>query len=123
MSTMTRRTMSGADAMWLHADRPNHLMVIDGIMWTEEPLDHDRFRATIQERLVDVYPVFSQRPVEPTRPWDMPALGGRPGLLAVPPPAPRPAAQARRRQAAAGLPPEAGEPSVRPQPTRCGRPG
>ena len=73
MSTMTRRTMSGADAMWLHADRPNHLMVIDGIMWTEQPLDHDLFRTTIQERLVDVYPVFSQRPVEPTRPWDMPA--------------------------------------------------
>ena len=65
--------MSGADAMWLHADRPNHLMVIDGIMWTEQPLDRARFRTTVQERLVDVYPVFHQRPVEPTRPWDMPA--------------------------------------------------
>lgn len=73
MTTATRRTMSGADAMWLHADRPNHLMVIDGIMWTEQPLDWSRFRTTIQERLVDVYPVFHQRPVEPTRPWDMPA--------------------------------------------------
>ena len=39
MTTGTRRTMGGADAMWLHADRPNHLMVIDGIMWTEQPLD------------------------------------------------------------------------------------
>lgn len=73
MSTTTHRTMSGADAMWLHADRPNHLMVIDGIMWTEQPLDWDRFRATIQERLVDVFPVFHQRPVEPTHLWDMPA--------------------------------------------------
>jgi diacylglycerol O-acyltransferase / wax synthase len=73
VSTGTRRTMSGADAMWLHADRPNHLMVIDGIMWTEQPLDPDAFRATVAERLVDVYPVFHQRPVEPTRPWDMPA--------------------------------------------------
>lgn len=73
MSTGTRRTMGGADAMWLHADRPNHLMVIDGIMWTEEPLDWNRFRTVVQERLVDTYPVFHQRPVEPTRPWDLPA--------------------------------------------------
>lgn len=69
----TRRPMSGADALWLHADRPNHLMVIDGIMWTDEPLDWDRLRATVQERLVDVYPVFHQRPVDPAHPWDLPA--------------------------------------------------
>lgn len=80
MSTETRRTMGGADAMWLHADRPNHLMVIDGIMWTEQPVDWDRFRRTIQERLVDVYPVFHQRPVEPTRPWDLPAWEDDPGF-------------------------------------------
>jgi diacylglycerol O-acyltransferase / wax synthase len=66
------RTMGGADAMWLHADRPNHLMVIDGIMWTEQRLDWDRMRTTVQERLVDLYPVFRQRPVEATRPWDLP---------------------------------------------------
>ncbi|KRF36690.1 wax ester/triacylglycerol synthase family O-acyltransferase [Nocardioides sp. Soil805] len=73
MTTATRRTMGGADAMWLHADRPNHLMVIDGIMWTTQPLDWDRMRETVQERLVDRYPVFRQRPVEATRPWDLPA--------------------------------------------------
>jgi WS/DGAT/MGAT family acyltransferase len=73
--------MSGADAMWLHADRPNHLMVIDGIMWTEHPLDWSRLKATIQERLIDVYPVFHQRPVEPTRPWDMPAWEDDPDFV------------------------------------------
>ncbi|MGZ5399497.1 MAG: wax ester/triacylglycerol synthase family O-acyltransferase [Nocardioides sp.] len=72
MTDTTRRTMAGADAMWLHADRPNHLMVIDGIMWTDQPLDWDRLRSIIQERLIDTYPVFSQRPVEPVRPWDLP---------------------------------------------------
>lgn len=72
MTTGTRRTMGGADAMWLHADRPNHLMVIDGIMWTEQPLDWARLKDTIQERLVDTYPVFHQRPVDPARPWDLP---------------------------------------------------
>lgn len=72
MSTGTRRTMGGADAMWLHADRPNHLMVIDGVMWTEQPLDWARLRQTIQERLVDVYPVFHQRPTAPAHPWALP---------------------------------------------------
>ena len=71
--TTTIRTMGGADAMWLHADRPNHLMVIDGIMWTDEPLDFERLRRTVQERLVDIYPVFHQRAIEPTLPWDLPA--------------------------------------------------
>jgi WS/DGAT/MGAT family acyltransferase len=69
----SRRIMSGADAMWLHADRPNHLMVIDGVMWTAERLDRAAFRRVVQERLVDVFPVFHQRPVEPARPWGMPA--------------------------------------------------
>ena len=72
MDAGTRRTMGGADAMWLHADRPNHLMVIDSMMWTAERLDWARLRRTIQERLVDVYPVFHQRPAEPTHPWDLP---------------------------------------------------
>lgn len=73
MTGQGRRGMSGADALWLSADRPNHLMVIDGLMWTDEPLDADRLAGTIQERLVDQYPVFRQRPVDPTWPWELPA--------------------------------------------------
>jgi diacylglycerol O-acyltransferase / wax synthase len=69
----SRRTMSGADAMWLHADRPTHLMVIDALMWTDEPLDWDRVRDVLQERMVDRYPVFRQRAVDPTWPWELPA--------------------------------------------------
>lgn len=68
----TTRGMSGADAMWLHADRSNHLMIIDGVMWTEEPLDWDRVTRVIQERLIDEFPVFSQRAVEPSWPWGLP---------------------------------------------------
>ncbi|WP_052112476.1 wax ester/triacylglycerol synthase family O-acyltransferase [Knoellia aerolata] len=73
MTTPTRRTMGAADAMWLHTDRPNHLMVIDGIMWTEQRLDWSQLRATLQERLVDTYPVFGQRPVDPVHPWELPS--------------------------------------------------
>lgn len=67
-----RRPMSGADAMWLHADRPNHLMVIDAVMWTDEPLDWDRVAQVWQERVVDEFPVFRQRPVDPRWPWELP---------------------------------------------------
>jgi WS/DGAT/MGAT family acyltransferase len=57
--------------MWLHMDRPNNLMVIDGVMWFDAPIDRDRLRAIVQRRLVDRYPVFSQRPVPATTPFGM----------------------------------------------------
>lgn len=81
MTAGTRRTMGGADAMWLHADRPNHLMVIDGIMWTEQPLDWTRLRHTVQERLVDAYPVFHQRPVEAAHLWELPGWEDDPDFV------------------------------------------
>lgn len=72
MSQVARRSMSGADAMWLYADRPNHLMVIDGMMWTDEPLDWDLVEEVLSERLVGRFPVFSQRAVDPAWPWELP---------------------------------------------------
>ena len=54
--------------MWLNMDRPNNLMVIDGVMWFEAPIDRGRLRAVLQRRLVERYPVFSQRPVSASRP-------------------------------------------------------
>ena len=54
--------------MWLNMDRPNNLMVIDGVMWFDAPIDRDRLLAILQRRLVDRYPVFSQRPVPASRP-------------------------------------------------------
>lgn len=73
MSEESRRQMSGADAMWLGADRDSHLMVIDAIMWTEEPLDWAEVERVLQERLLDTYPVFRQRPVESPWPWVLPS--------------------------------------------------
>jgi diacylglycerol O-acyltransferase len=57
--------------MWLNMDRPNNLMVIDGVMWFDAPIDRDRLSALLQRRLVDRYPVFSQRPVSASTPLGM----------------------------------------------------
>ncbi|MGZ4589296.1 MAG: wax ester/triacylglycerol synthase family O-acyltransferase [Actinomycetes bacterium] len=59
-----RRPVGAVDAMWLNMDRPNNLMVIDSVMWFDEPVDWDRFAAVIAKRVVGRYPVFMQRPVE-----------------------------------------------------------
>lgn len=58
-----------ADQTWLHMDRPNNLMHVHGLMRFAEPPDWDAVRAVIQQRLVDLYPVFSQRPVNLDGGW------------------------------------------------------
>ena len=57
--------------MWLNMDQPNNLMVIDGVMWFDARIDRDRIRALLQRRLLDRYPVFSQRPVPASTPLGM----------------------------------------------------
>ncbi len=59
----SRRKLGVQDALWLAMDRPNNLMVVDAVMWTEEPLDPQRTRDVMVERLWDRYPVFRSRAV------------------------------------------------------------
>jgi WS/DGAT/MGAT family acyltransferase len=56
--------MSYADAAWLHMDRPTNLMVVNGLLLFDEPLDRDRMREVVRERLVERYPRFKRRVVE-----------------------------------------------------------
>jgi WS/DGAT/MGAT family acyltransferase len=67
-----RRTIGAVDAVWLAMDRPDNLMVIDSIMWFDEPADWTRLADVVQHRLVDRYPVFRQRVVEPSSPLGTP---------------------------------------------------
>ena len=67
-----RRAMGGVDAIWLSMDRPYNLMVIEGIMTLDGPVDWERLTAVLQHRLVDRYPVFTQRVVEAATPMGMP---------------------------------------------------
>ena len=61
---MERRRLGVQDALWLVMDRPNNLMVVDSVTWTAEPLERDRARDVLVERLWDRYPVFRSRAVQ-----------------------------------------------------------
>lgn len=62
---MAERTRLGVqDALWLEMDRPHNLMVVDSVVWTAEPLDFDKVRAVVEERLINRYPVFRSRAVK-----------------------------------------------------------
>lgn len=66
---MTRHRMAPADAAWLRMDRPTNLMVVNSVMWFDDPLDGDALRAVLQERFVDRFPPFRQRAVEDHGIW------------------------------------------------------
>ena len=60
----TSQGMSSADAAWLHMDRPTNLMVINSVLWFDEPVDWDAYRAVVRDRLVERFDRFRQRPAE-----------------------------------------------------------
>jgi WS/DGAT/MGAT family acyltransferase len=97
---MSRHRMASADAAWLHMDRPTNLMVVNAIMWFDEPVDHECMRLVVRERLVERFPPYRRRVVEPlgVPMWEddtafdldrhvhhlaLPAPGGRRELQAV----------------------------------------
>lgn len=56
-----RRPVGPVDTLWLRADHPTNLMVIDAMLWVEGGIDVERLEAVIQRRMIDRYPVFHQR--------------------------------------------------------------
>lgn len=66
---MDRVKISTQDALWLTMDRPNNLMIIDGVMWFRDVPDWDAVESTIRERLVERYPVFRCRAVQRDGGW------------------------------------------------------
>ena len=67
-----RRSMGAVDAIWLAMDTPDNLMVIDSVMMLDGPVDWERFESLVQRRLIDRYPVFTERVVEASTPLGMP---------------------------------------------------
>jgi diacylglycerol O-acyltransferase len=61
---MKNETFSPVDAAWLHMDKPTNLAVIVGVMMFDAPLEYERFRAVVAERLL-IYDRFKQRVKEP----------------------------------------------------------
>ena len=75
---MTHDTLGPVDAIWLHSDHVENLMVIDCLVLLDGPLDRERLERVVQERLIERFPVFSRRPAAPT------TVGGRPRWRHVP---------------------------------------
>lgn len=59
-----RETFSNVDAAWLHMESPTNTAMITGVLMFEEPLDFERFRATVEYRLL-LHDRFRQRVHEP----------------------------------------------------------
>jgi len=62
---MSTQRMNNADAAWLHMDRPTNLMVVNAVLWFDEPLDLERAREILRVRWAEPFPRFRQRIVEP----------------------------------------------------------
>jgi WS/DGAT/MGAT family acyltransferase len=62
---MSAQRMTNADAAWLHMDRPTNLMVVNALMSFDVALDLDRVREVLRTRLVERFPRFRRRIVEP----------------------------------------------------------
>jgi len=57
-------SMQPADAAWLHMDRPTNLMIVNSLLWFDEPVDWSRCRSVFLERVVEPFDRFRQRAVE-----------------------------------------------------------
>jgi len=57
------RRMPAQDSLWLSLDRPENLMVVTSVLWTESPIDPARLRSVVSDRLLAKYPVYLQRAV------------------------------------------------------------
>ncbi len=57
---MARTPLGSIDHAWLRMDRPDNPMMITGVLTFDEPIDVERLRATIAERIVP-FPRLTQR--------------------------------------------------------------
>lgn len=68
---MARRPIPPEDRIWLELERPDNLMTITSVLWTTTPVDPERLRELLRERLLERYPVFCSRPL----PGPLPGTG------------------------------------------------
>jgi diacylglycerol O-acyltransferase / wax synthase len=64
-AVVSAQRVSHADAAWLHMDRATNLMVVNALLWFEEPVDADRVKEILRARLVEPFPRFRQLVMEP----------------------------------------------------------
>lgn len=59
-----RHSMLAADAAWLHMDRPTNLMVINSVLWFDQPLDWEAVQEIFRARVVEQFPRYRRKAVE-----------------------------------------------------------
>lgn len=60
---LAREPMTNVDTAWLRMDSNENLMVINGLLFFDEPMGQDEFQALLEERLLAQHKRFRQRPV------------------------------------------------------------
>ncbi len=60
---LTRTALGAVDGLWLSAERPGNVMVVDTVVWTATPLDREQLLEVATERVWWRYPAFRSRPV------------------------------------------------------------
>jgi diacylglycerol O-acyltransferase len=65
VAVMANSQLPSADAAWLHMDSPANPMVVNAVIWFDEPIDAARAREILESRLVDEFPRFRRRVTEP----------------------------------------------------------
>ena len=66
---MTTVPIAASDLTWLNMDLPTNLMVVNGLMWFDEEPDWEAVREVLRSRLVEGFPVMTQRPRQVDGGW------------------------------------------------------
>jgi diacylglycerol O-acyltransferase / wax synthase len=66
---MDAKRIAPFDLTWLNMDRPNNLMVVNGLIWFDSEPDWDAVRDIVQQRLIERYDVLSRRPEDVDGKW------------------------------------------------------
>jgi diacylglycerol O-acyltransferase len=53
--------MAAVDAAWLHMDRPTNELIVNAVLWFDEPLSDELIREAVTTRLVGQHARFGQR--------------------------------------------------------------
>ena len=55
---MSSTPMAGADATWLHMDRPRNLMIVNIVLWFDGEVEWTALEDSFFERVVERFEVF-----------------------------------------------------------------
>ena len=64
VNRLSKEPMRHVDTAWLRMDRRENLMVINGLLFFDEPMTQDEFKAILTDRLLVQHKRFRQRPIQ-----------------------------------------------------------